>query len=70
MKLSSIYSRIVKGVHEADRLSRLSQEITEARETTRLNTVAIDSGDRALQNLTGTMQGMMVSATNIPPFLL
>lgn len=56
MTLSSIFSRIVKGVHEPERLAQLSREITEARETTRLNTVVIDSGDRALRRMTGMIR--------------
>lgn len=56
MTLSSIFSRIVKGVHEPERLAQLGREISEAREATRLNTVVIDSGDRALRRMTGMMR--------------
>lgn len=56
MTLSSILSRLVKGNPHADRLARASREISEAREKTRLNTVVIDSGDRALRRMTGMMR--------------
>lgn len=56
MKLSALYSRIVKGVYQPERLERLSQEISETRENSRLNGIAIDSGDRALRNMSGMMR--------------
>jgi hypothetical protein len=56
MTLSSIFSRLVKGNPHADRLAEAGREISEAREKTRLNTVVIDSGDRALRRMTGMMR--------------
>lgn len=56
MKLATFYSRIFKGTHEPEQLASLSREISEARERTRYNSVAIDSGDRALRNMAGMMR--------------
>jgi hypothetical protein len=59
MRLAKIFSRIVKGSHDPDRLATLSQEISQARENMRLNAVAIDSGDRALRHMSGMMRLLM-----------
>jgi hypothetical protein len=59
MRLAKIFSRIVKGSHDPDRLETLSQEISQARENMRLNAVAIDSGDRALRHMSGMMRLLM-----------
>jgi len=59
MTLSTILSRIIKGHPEQHRLAEMSQEISEAQEKTRYNSVAIDSGDRALRNMSGMMRLLM-----------
>lgn len=57
--LSSILSRIIKGHPDQHRLAEMSAEISEAQEKTRYNSVAIDSGDRALRNMSGMMRLLM-----------
>jgi hypothetical protein len=59
MTLASVFSRLVKGSPHADRLARASRDITAAREQTRYNTIAIDSGDRALRRMSGMMRLLM-----------
>ncbi len=59
MRLSSILSRIIRGHPEEHRLAVMSKVISEAQEKTRYNSVAIDSGDRALRNMTGMMRLLM-----------
>lgn len=59
MRLSSILSRIIRGHPEEHRLAVMSQVISEAQEKTRYNSVAIDSGDRALRNMSGMMRLLM-----------
>lgn len=59
MTLSGILSRIIKGHPEQHRLAEMSQAISEAQEKTRYNSVAIDSGDRALRNMSGMMRLLM-----------
>jgi hypothetical protein len=58
MSLASIITRL-KGNPHADKLARASQEISAARENTRLNAVSIDSGDRALRRMSGMMRLLM-----------
>lgn len=59
MSLASFLSRLVKGNPHADQLARASREISEAREQTRYNAAAIDSGDRALRRMSGMMRLLM-----------
>ncbi|AYD02179.1 hypothetical protein NCHU2750_27940 [Neorhizobium sp. NCHU2750] len=59
MTLSGILSRIIRGHPEQHRLAEMSQTISEAQEKTRYNSVAIDSGDRALRNMSGMMRLLM-----------
>lgn len=58
MRLTAIFSRL-RGDHGADQLRQMSQEISQAQESTRLNTVSIDSGDRALRRMSGMMRLLM-----------
>jgi hypothetical protein len=58
MTLASILSRL-RGDHGSDRLQQASRQISEAQEKTRLNTVVIDSGDRALRRMSGVMRLLM-----------
>ena len=58
MTLASIFSRL-RGNHGAARIQQLSRQISEARESTRQNTVVIDSGDRALRRMSGMMRLLM-----------
>lgn len=59
MTLASIFSRLIKGNPHADRLARAGREISAAREQTRYNAAAIDSGDRALRRMSGMMRLLM-----------
>ncbi len=58
MTLASIFLRL-RGTHGAARIQQLSRQISEARESTRQNTVVIDSGDRALQRISWMMSLLM-----------
>jgi hypothetical protein len=69
MTLASIFRRL-RGDHGADRLAQASQQISEAQEKTRQNTVLINSGDRALRRMLGMMRLLMEAEGGVIPLAI
>lgn len=63
MNLSSLITRVIKGQYAPRRHAKLDGEIKEAQESMRLNTIAVESGARALDRMSEpvlrNMTGMM-----------